>query len=229
MSAFPTTRWTLILGAKESPEAAAEAWRHLLSTYWPPLYAFFRARGLDAASAADAVQGLAVELLERDVVQKLSPERGRLRGFLKVAADHFLIRQHEKQIAAKRGGSARAIELDSLIGERLTDASLTPDLAFERAWALSIFERAMTTLEKEWSTRAGSFEVIRAFFSPAQEPPAYRDAAQQYGLAIPQLKSLLHRARLRFRELVEAEVRETVGDAAELEQEVTSLLESLAR
>ena len=229
MSAFPTTRWTLILGAKESPEAAAEAWRHLLSTYWPPLYAFFRARGLDAAAAADAVQGLAVELLERDVVQKLSPERGRLRGFLKVAGENFLIRQHEKATAAKRGGAGRPLELDSVLGERLASPTLSPDKAFERAWAVSIFDRALAALEKEWGTRAGSFEVIRLFFSPAAEPPAYRDVAEKYALSIPQLKSLLHRARLRFRELVEAEVRETVGDGAELQVEVNALLEALGR
>ncbi len=229
MSAFPTTRWTLILGAHESPEAAAEAWRHLLSTYWPPLYAFFRSRGLDPAAAADAVQGLSMELLERDVVHQLSPERGRLRGFLKVAADHFLLREHEKATAAKRGGGGKVIELDAVLGERLADPSVSPELAFERAWAVSVFDRALVALEKEWATRAGSFAVIRQFFSPAQEPPGYREAAEQHGLSIPQLKSLLHRARLRFRELVEDEVRETVGDGADLETEVTSLLEALGR
>lgn len=229
MSAFPTTRWTLILGARESPEAAAAAWQHLLSTYWPPLYAFFRARGLDPAAAADAVQSLAVELLERDVVQQLTPERGRLRGFLKVAAEHFLLRQHEKATAAKRGGTAKPLELDGLLGERLADASLPPDLAFERAWAVSTFERALKRLEQDWGPRAGSFEVIALFFSPAQEPPGYRETAEKFGLSIPQLKSLLHRARLRFRELVEDEVRQTVGDAADLEAEVSSLLESLSR
>jgi RNA polymerase sigma-70 factor (ECF subfamily) len=229
MSAFPTTRWTVILSAKESPEAAAEAWRHLLSIYWPPLYSFFRARGLDATAAADAVQGLAVELLERDAVQKLSPERGRLRGFLKVAADNFLMRQHEKATAAKRGGNEKPLALDAVMGERLAAPSLAPDDAFERAWAVSLFERSLAALEKEWSGRAGSFEVIRLFFSPAAEPPAYRDVAAQHGLSIPQLKSLLHRARLRFRELVEAEVRETVGDGAALEAEVSSLLEALGR
>lgn len=226
---FPTTRWTLILGARQSPEAAAAAWRQLLSTYWPPLYALFRARGLDAAAAADAVQGLCVELLERDAVEKLSPERGRLRGFLKVAAENFLIRQHEKATAAKRGGDARPVELDVALGERLADASLTPELAYERAWALAVFERAMKRLETEWAARAGNFELIRRFFSPAEEPPAYRAAAAQYGLAMPQLKSLLHRARLRFRELVEEEVRETLEAGAELEGEVTALLEALGR
>lgn len=229
MSAFPTTRWTLILAARESPEAKAEAWRHLLSTYWPSLYALFRARGLDAAAAADAVQGLCLELLERRVIDQLTPERGRLRGFLKVAAENFLIRQHEKATAAKRGGEARALELDLALGERLADPCLTPDLAFERAWAVSLFERAMRALEQDWRSRAGDFELIARFFSPSEEPPAYRDAAEQYKVSIPQLKSLLHRARLRFRELVEDEVRQTVGEGAELEREVNALLESLGR
>lgn len=229
MSAFPTTRWTVILAASESPEAKAQAWRHLLTTYWPSLYALFRARGLDGAAAADAVQGLCLELLERRVIDQLTPERGRLRGFLKVAAENFLIRQHEKATAAKRGGEARALELDLALGERLADPSLTPDLAFERAWAVAVFERAMAALEDDWKSRAGDFLVIRRFFSPSEAPPAYRDAAEQYGLSIPQLKSLLHRARLRFRELVEAQVLETVGEGAELEAEVNSLLDSLGR
>lgn len=227
--AFPTTRWTLILAARESPEARAEAWRHLLSTYWPSLYALFRARGLDGTAAADAVQGLCLELLERDVVDTLTPERGRLRGFLKVAAENFLIRQHEKATAQKRGGDARAIELDLALGERLADTSLTPDLAFERAWALGVFDRSLLALEQEWASRAGDFELIRKFFSPLEEPPAYRDAAEKFGVSIPQLKSLLHRARLRFRELVETQVAQTVGESANLENEVTSLLDSLSR
>ena len=109
-----------------------------------------------------------------------------------VAAENFLIRQHEKATAAKRGGETKALEHD-------------------------------------WQSRAGDFELIRRFFSPSDEPPAYRDAAEQYGVSIPQLKSLLHRARLRFRELVEAEVLQTVGEGAELENEVNLLLDSLSR
>ncbi len=229
MSAFPTTRWTLILSARESPEARAQAWRYLLTSYWTSLYALFRARGLDPAAAADSVQGLCVELLERDVIEKLAPERGRLRGFLKVAAENFLMRQHEKATATKRGGDARPLELDLALGERLADPALTPDLAFERAWALGVFERSMTSLEQDWASRAGDFEIIRRFFSPNAEPPAYRDAAEQFGVSIPQLKSLLHRARLRFRELVEAQVMETVGEGAELQTEVNSLLDALSR
>lgn len=229
MSAFPTTRWTLILAASESPEAKAHAWHHLLSTYWTSLYALFRARGLDGVAAADAVQGLCLELLERKAIDSLNPDRGRLRGFLKVAAENFLIRQHEKATAAKRGGEAKPIELDLVLAERLADPSLPPDLAFERAWAVSVFERAMRALEQDWHARAGDFEIIRRFFSPSDEPPAYRDAAEQYGVSIPQLKSLLHRARLRFRKLVEAEVLQTVDEGAEMENEVNSLLDSLSR
>jgi DNA-directed RNA polymerase specialized sigma24 family protein len=228
MSPFPTTRWTLILGASQSPEAEAEAWKHLLARYWPPLYSLFRAKGLDAASAEDAVQGLAAELLERDVLKRLSPERGRLRGFLKVAAENHLMRSYERAAAEKRGGGVRPIELDAALGERLAGPAPSPELAFERAWALAVFDRALVALEGEWHGRAGDFEVLRRFFSPERETPAYRDAAAEFGLTVPQLKSMLHRARLRFRELVEAEVRETVQADRDVNEEVASLLEALA-
>ena len=231
---FPTTRWTLITGAKESPEARAAAWRHLLTTYWPPLFAFFRSKGLDAAAAADAVQGLCAELLERGVVDSLSPERGRLRGFLKVAAQNHLFREHEKATAQRRGSGAAVLELDLAVAERVADPALQPDAAFERAWAQQVFARAMARLRAEWTTRAGDFEVIERFFTPTGTTPAYRDVAEEKGLSIAQLKSLLHRARLEFKKQVEAEVRETVqleGVDAEpqvLAAEVKALMEALA-
>lgn len=228
MASFPTTRWTLLQAARESPEAREAAWRHLMGTYWPPLYAFLRAKGLEASAAADAVQGLYVELLERDVLNRLERERGRLRGFLKVAAQNHVRREHEKATAQRRGGDDRPIAFDVDLAERLADASLAPDAAFDRAWAQSVFDRAMARLQAEWGTRAGSFEVVAQFFSPSGATPSYAEVAKTHGLSLPQLKSLLHRARLRFRELVEAEVADTVSTPEEVAREVNTLLEALS-
>lgn len=228
MAAFPTTRWTLLLAASESPEAKAAAWKHLVTTYWPPLYAYLRAKGLDAAAAADGVQGLCLELLERDALERLRPDRGSLRGFLKVAAQNHLHRAHEKATAQRRGGDAHAMSLDFELAERLADPSLAPDAAFDRAWAQAVFQRSLAALEKEWASRAGDFEIIRSFFSPDGAQPAYRDVAEAKGLSIPALKSLLHRARLRFRALLEQEVADTVASADQVPAEVAALLESLA-
>lgn len=228
IASFPTTRWTLISAAAESPEARAAAWQHLVRTYWPPLYAFLRARGLDAAAASDAVQGLYVELLERDVLSRLDPARGSLRGFLKVAAQNHLWREHEKSSAQRRGGATAPAPLDVEFAERLADPSLAPDAAFDRAWAQALFDRALARLEEEWGTRAGSFEVIAKFFAPQGAPPSYAEVCAAHGLSLPQLKSLLHRARLRFRELVEAEVADTVSSPDEVAGEVSALLEALS-
>src|SRR5690606_27865932 len=101
---FPTTRWTLILEARERPELRARALGELSRVYWRPLYVFFRQKGASAESAEDAVQSLLLSLLERDVIERLSPGIGRLRGFLRTAAANHLAKQYEHATAQKRGG-----------------------------------------------------------------------------------------------------------------------------
>ena len=87
---FPRTRWTLIRSAQEDPAARANALKELLAVYWRPLYVFVRRKGLSAEETEDAVQELVVLLLERDFLQRLDPERGKLRSFLMTAASNHL-------------------------------------------------------------------------------------------------------------------------------------------
>lgn len=144
MAVFPTTQWTRILEAQATPARAAVAWQELLLRYWQPLYAFFRAKGLSPSDAQDAVQGFSLELMEHETLFEMTPERGRLRGFLKVAAENFLLHQYEKSQAAKRGGGLRPIPIDEANAERWASSDAPPDAAFERAWALSDFQRALS-------------------------------------------------------------------------------------
>jgi RNA polymerase sigma-70 factor (ECF subfamily) len=74
---FPTTRWTLILSARQSPEMRRAALEELLGRYWKPLYLFARYKGVGIDDAQDAVQGFFAHLLERDFLARLDPERGR--------------------------------------------------------------------------------------------------------------------------------------------------------
>jgi RNA polymerase sigma-70 factor (ECF subfamily) len=48
-------------------------------------------------------------------------------------------------------------------------------------------------------------------------------------MTIPQVKSLLHRSRVRFRELAREEALDTVAEAGEAADEVQELMEHLAR
>src|SRR5688500_17910533 len=96
---FPPTRWTLIRSARASPEARRAALESLLRTYWRPLYVFMRRQGLDEEAARDAVQDLLVRLLEHEFLERLSPEKGRLRGYLLTAARNHLVHRHERESA----------------------------------------------------------------------------------------------------------------------------------
>jgi RNA polymerase sigma-70 factor (ECF subfamily) len=60
------------------------------------------------------------------------------------------------------------------------------------------------------------------------EAPAYDALAAEHGMSVPQLKSFVHRARGRFRELLLARVADTVQTPAEAEVELADLLKALA-
>jgi RNA polymerase sigma-70 factor (ECF subfamily) len=77
--------------------------------------------------------------------------------------------------------------------------------------------------EYEGGGRAGAFALFLEYFGGSEAQPAYKDAASRHGMSIPQLKSFLHRARQRLRELVREEVLETVPAEADAEEEVAYL------
>ncbi len=208
-----------------------QALNELLLGYWRPLYVFMRRKGLDESAAQDAVQELVLHLLEKDFVEGLDQKRGRLRSFLMTAASNHLVNRHEKAVAAKRGGGAAHVPLDFDGAERFVEASVSApaESAFDREWAASVMERALAKLEKEFGSgeRKGPFEVVLQFFKPDGAPPAYKDIAKKHAMSIPQLKAFLHRARVRFRELVVAEIQETVGTAEDADAELADLMRLL--
>jgi RNA polymerase sigma factor (sigma-70 family) len=227
---FPSTRWTLILSAHESPEARRTALDELLRSYWRPLYCFARRKGCDRELAQDAVQGFLVHLLERDFLSRLDPQRGRLRSFLRTAMGHYLVNLHEKDRAKKRGGGAITISIDVELAEKtLAGAPSDPQAAFDREWAWILMERALGKLEAEFRSgqRRAPFEAVADFFRPG-ETPSYKEVAELHGMTVPQLKSLLHRTRARFRELVEREAVDTVAEPEHAALEVRELLAQLS-
>jgi RNA polymerase sigma-70 factor (ECF subfamily) len=92
-----------------------------------------------------------------------------------------------------------------------------------------LLERALARLKQEFDSgeRQGQFQAVADFFRPG-EPPAYREVAARHGLTLPGLKSLLHRSRVRFRELLEQEAADTLTEVGEAATEVNDVLRILA-
>src|ERR1700735_2810965 len=102
---FPTTRWSQVVAAGDrAAPAAHQALAQLCAAYWYPLYAFVRRKGHRPEEAADLVQGTFVNLLDRDGLAAVTPERGRFRSFLMASCAHHLADCRDRDRSVRRGG-----------------------------------------------------------------------------------------------------------------------------
>jgi RNA polymerase sigma factor (sigma-70 family) len=226
---FPTTRWTVVLSAREGEAARRAALEQLMAAYWRPLYLYLRSRGLAPDRAEDSVQGLFAQLLERDFPARADPQKGRFRTYLKAAADHHLANEIERAHAEKRGGRATVVPLETLDLERDLAAAPPAAIDFDRAWARDVMARALVRLREEYASgrRHSGGDAVLRFFQPEAEV-SHAEGAASCGLTPTQFKASLHRARRRYRELLLEEVAPTVGDAADADEEVRALLAAVS-
>jgi DNA-directed RNA polymerase specialized sigma24 family protein len=225
---FPETRWTLVLAAKDQPERRRQVLEELVRPRYKALYVIARKRGLGVSEAEDAVQGFLTQLLEGDLLTRLDPEKGRLRSYLKTALAHYLSNLWQQGRAEKRGGGQANLDLSDVEAWLTSDAP-TPEELFDRAWALELFQSALQQLELEFTSgrRAGPFALLEELFGFASAPP-YEELSRRHGMSVPQLKSFVHRARVRLRQLLRERVADTLSDPAEIELEMRVLFEVMA-
>jgi RNA polymerase sigma-70 factor (ECF subfamily) len=213
LGGFPTTRWTLVRRAGGGEAERRTALEALFAQYWTPAYAYARRRGLGREDAEDAVQGFFTRLFERGFPAGVDPARGRLRGYLRVALDRYLVNDHYRRRAVKRGGAlpppAELERVEAVLAARVDDPAVT----YDREWALGILDRALQRLAREYGPggRRGDPGSILRFFS-FDAAPSYAEAAAECGMPLPRFKAALHRARARYRQLVREELGEAAGD-----------------
>jgi RNA polymerase sigma factor (sigma-70 family) len=231
---FVTTHWSVVLAASHdsSPNARA-ALERLCATYWYPIYAYVRRRGHGPEDAQDLTQSFFARLLERDLLARATPQRGRFRSFLLTTLQNFLADEHDRATALKRGAGQPLVSINDLDGEaryRLEPAEhLSPDKLFERRWATTVLEQAWTNLAADYAAegKADLFRELRRFNSTEESAPAYGECAAKLGLPENTVKSLVHRMRRRYRTLLRAEIAQTVENPAETDEEIRYLLRVL--
>ena len=228
---FLTTRWTLVLTARGDDSAAGAALEHLLRSAWRPLYAFARRWGASQEDAEDAVQGFMASLLARRSLSNMTEGKGRFRSFLLAGMRNHMSDERSRATAGKRGGGAAQVSLDAGDAERgyaeLAVDSETPERAFERVWAMEIMSRSRVRLAEE-CTASGKAEVFAALFPDAAgEPENYAAIGERLGLTETALRSLALRLRRRWRDLIRAELAQTVSSGAALEEELNALRAAL--
>ena len=236
-SVFATTHWSVVLAAAkgESATGAIEALEELCRVYWYPLYAYIRWDGHSPEDAQDLAQGFFARLLEKNYLESVHPDKGKFRSFLLACLNHFMANERDRAQALKRGGETVFVPFETDAAEGKYDLepqdSLTPAMIFERRWALAVLERALERLRTEFarSGRIEQFERLKVFLEGDGQRGDYREVARELKVSPGAVAMAVHRLRHRYRDLVRAEVANTVGSTEDLEEEMRFLFSTLSR
>lgn len=226
---FATTQWSVVLAAGGRSADARAALEVLCGAYWYPLYAFVRRQRYTADDAQDLTQAFFVELLEKEVLDVVRPERGKFRTFLLAALKHFLSKDRERQEAQKRGGGKTILSLDFADAERRYELEpadpSTPERLFNRRWALALLDGVLATLAQEHVAKGKEaiFTALQVYLTRGDASPSYAEAAVKLGISVDAVKVAVHRLRRRYRELLKIRIAETVASPAEIEEELRDL------
>ena len=231
---FATTHWSIVWQAcqKDSPRAEA-ALGQLYTAYWYPLYAFIRGRGYDVHDAQDLAQDFFASLVKKNHLECVSREKGRFRSYLLGALKHFLANEWHKERWEKRGGGHTLIFFDEVLAENRYSQEpghdATPEKIYERNWVSVLLERVLMSLraEQEEAGKDRHFEELKIFLSGEKSPESYAEIAARLDMSEAAVKVAVHRLRQRYRELLRAEIANTVANPGEVEDELRYLLSVL--
>jgi RNA polymerase sigma-70 factor (ECF subfamily) len=222
---FKTTPWSLVKRAIVTGEPTAEtrnALRELLDIYRPALiYWIEMHRKLAVGEAEDLVHGFVLRVIERNLLAKADPVRGRLRN--------LLCRSLWNHAATQGQRTCREVPLE-LEDDRSVLPSGDPaaDRSFDRAWARLLVARAKAKVfEAHYPKKATLFaELIRWIDSDADGETAAAVGARlgKTANAVTQAACVL---RGHLREQIRAEVAETLMRPQDVDDELKLLLAAL--
>jgi RNA polymerase sigma-70 factor (ECF subfamily) len=219
---FPETQWSqlLALGDRAHPRRP-ELMQRLGERYWEPVYHYVRAlRRVSAEDAEDLTQQFFTTLLSRGDLEKLSPERGSFRGFLKTALRNALI-------SADRAARARPALFPYEQAETAWQQhpDLGPDEAFDRAWARTVLLEGVARLREQLTAegRHGQLAMFESYCL-GDGAPTYAALAAQHGVTEDDVRNRLREARQRLRQILRKQLRETLAAGEDVESELAIVL-----
>lgn len=181
---FEQTSQTL-LGALRDEQTADDAIAEITRMYWPPVYAYLRRKGHPREQAAELTQGFFTEkVIQKQLLSKIDPTRGTLRGYLCSAISNYTIDEHRKGVTR---GKAVTLPLDKVSTEAHAPSVADPQAAFDLQWAAVQLEEAMRRCEQHYRS-TGKEQHWDAFmdriYLPSVRnttPTPLRELAEQLG------------------------------------------------
>jgi RNA polymerase sigma-70 factor (ECF subfamily) len=230
-SGFASTRWSLVLRARDGADAALET---LCRTYWYPVYAYVRRHTSVPNQAEDLTQEFFTRLLEKDFLDAVDRDKGRFRAFLLACCKHFLANERDKARTQKRGGGCPILSLDFATATeryRLEPAdTLTPEKLFDRRWALTLLDCVLDQLGREFrdAGKGTLFERLKSTLVGDTDAMPLARIGADLDMTESALKKAAQRLRQRYRDILREQIAATVGSPEEVADEIHSLFAVLS-
>jgi hypothetical protein len=230
---FPLTRWSVLDAARSADEAErTRAMDTLCAAYWKPVYKYVRLRW---NRPTDDAQDFFVQIIERGLLEKFAPSKSRLRTYLRVCVDSFVMNEDKAAKRLKRGGSVSHVTLDfagaeeELGGATMDPASIPSSESledfFEKEWIRGLFELAVEDLRKHCGAneRERTFRLFEEYDLAGDESISYDKLAEEYGIAVTDVTNALAWARREFRRGALERLREICGSDEEFQREARAV------
>lgn len=220
MSAFPETRWSLLVRTQDgSVTVSREALGDLLRLYSPALKAhLIYRRGLQPSDADDVLQEFISEkILERDLLRSADREKGRLRSLLVRSLTNFLIDE-----LRRRKTLGRAVQLDDeLVAKPVSDESDVLEVMWARQVLLEALQRMRQYCFDSGQQTIWSVFVMRVI-QPAVsgEEVSYAEIVERCGMKdAAQASNRLMSAKRQFDRILGVVISEYAEGPSSVEEE----------
>lgn len=234
-STFPDTDWDLLEALRSADnQVRNELADYLIESYWPPVYAWLRRKRISGPEAAELAQSFFCEVvLTRDLFERADAARGRLRDLLCTALKNH-VQDHARREVAKQKAIGDVSSLNVEEQWLLKHQSDSPELAFDRRWALMILEQAIQQCQTYYEA-TGSQAYWNAFdlrvLQPSifgVEPVSRARIAQSFGFTDESHVSVaVHAVKNRIRSIMKQIIRRTVDNPVHVADELEELRQLL--
>lgn len=223
---FATTRWGVVRAAAGEGESARSALESLCKDYWEPVHAHVFHRVSDRHLAEDLTQEFFSKFLSQGWFLRPREDRGKFRSFLLTVLRRFLNDEFQRTRSWKRGGRTVTVSL-----EEMQDLAIAPDDAdgasqFDRAWAKALLHKAFVALRRESDHMR--FDHLSPFLQREPDRGEYQALSEVFGMTPNTIAAAVRRLRRRLRDLLREEVRQTMDEGEDIEDEMRHLLHLLA-
>lgn len=237
---FETTQWSLIAQLKADPSHSKDVLASVLERYWRPVYCYLRRKGYGNEQAKDLVQGFFHRVvLEKGVLRRADPARGRFRTFLLTLLDRYVGRVHRSETAKKRMPEKGFVRLGDPGAPGLDQLGpveqATPEAAFHYAWASSLLDEVLAEVREgcrqfKQSVHWELFHarVVRPILH-GEAPTPMPELCRLHNVSSPvKASNMIVTVKRRFRQVLRYHISRFVESQKDIEAEIGELTKILA-